>query len=93
MQDLRESIRWKKNRSRRRKEIDAFIIYGAWVTNLFQKESAITNRKSGTLNCIYSYPDLAPKNIVGQIWEGAYNLSFTYFWSSIDLLHLQSIKL
>ena len=30
----------------------------------------------------------ASGNIVGEIWEDTYKVSFVDFWSSTDLLHL-----
>ena len=52
-------------------------------------------------NSIYSYPEcvleyighLASRNIVGEIWEDAYKVSFADFWSSVDLPHLSNMKL
>ena len=98
---LRELVRWKsrtkqKITNRSRKEIGAFFIL-LWLSNKLIPRR-IEHRKSKIVppNCIYNYSEcvleyiehLAKRNIVGEIWEDAYKVSFTDFLSSVDLPHL-----
>ena len=98
---LRELVRWKsrkkkKKTNRCRKEIGAFFIL-LWLSNKLIPRR-IEHRKSKIVppNCIYNYSEcvleyiehLAKRNIVGEIWEDAYKVSFTDFLSSVDLPHL-----
>ena len=101
---LRELVRWKnktkqkkkKKKNRCRKEIDAFFML-LWLGNKLIPRR-IEHRKSKIVppNCIYNYSQcvleyiehLAKRNVVGEIWEDAYKVSFTDFLSSVDLPHL-----
>ena len=100
---LRELVRWKnktkqkkKKKNRSRKEIDAFFMLLWLGKKLIPRR--IEHRKSKIVppNCIYNYSQcvleyiehLAKRNVVGEIWEDAYKVSFTDFLSSVDLPHL-----
>ena len=89
MQNLRESVRWKKNRIKRGEEIDAFVILFCLSNKLISRRIGHLKSEIGPSNCICSCPEcvleymrhLAPRNIVRQIWEDTYKVSFTDFWS------------
>ena len=98
---LKNSSLKKKNRNRCGEEIDAFVILLHLSNKLIPER--IEHRKSeiGHLNCIYICPEyvleyiglLASINIVSEICRDAFIVSFADFWSSVDLPHLQNIKL
>ena len=85
-----------KNRNRCGVEIDACVISLCSSNKLIQKRIGQRKSEIGPPNCICSYPEcvveyighLASRNIVGQIWEDAYKVSFANFWGGADLSHL-----
>ena len=91
----------KKKGNRSREEIGAFVILLCLSNKPIPKWTKQEKSEIGPPNCIYSYPEcvldyirqLASRNIVGETWEDAYKVSFTDFWSSVDLPDLENIKL
>ena len=79
--------------------MDACVILLRLSDELFPKR--IRNRKSeiGLPNCIYSDPGcvleyiehFASRNIVVEIWEDAFKVSFADFWSQL-IFHIYKIK-
>ena len=88
--DLRESVR-RKNRNRCGEEIDACVILLRLCDKLFPKRIGNWKSEIGLPNCIYS--DLgcvleytghfASRNIVVEIWEDVFKVSFADFWSQL----------
>ena len=89
----------KKNRNRCGEEIDARVILLRLSNKLILKRIGHQKSEIRPPNYIYSYPEcvleyighLASRNIVGEIWEGAYKVSFADFWNSVDLPHLKIV--
>ena len=81
-----------KNRNRRGEEIEAIAILLRLSNKLIPKRIGHRKLEVTPSNCIYSYPEcvleykrhLAPRYIVGKIWEDAYKVSFADFWSSVE---------
>ena len=96
MQDFRESVRWEKNRKRHWEKINAYVILLGLSSKLVQERDGHWKWEVRPPNFIDRYPecileyiwDLAPRDIVGDILEDAYKVSFADFWSSVDLRHL-----
>ena len=85
-----------KNRNRCGEEIDTCVILLRLSNNFIPKRIGHQKSEIGPSNCIYSNPEcvlkyighLASRNIVGEIWEDSYKVSFADFSSSVYLPHL-----
>ena len=68
---------------------------------LLRLSNKLIPKRIGPPNCIYTYSEcvleyighLDSRNIVGEIWEDAYKVSFADFWSPVVLPYLENIKL
>ena len=68
-----------KNRNRRKKEIEAFVILLRLSNKLIPRRIGHRKLEIGPQSCIYSYAEcvlestghLTPRNIAGKIWENA----------------------
>ena len=76
-------------------EIDAFFILLPLSNSVIPKRISHWKLEIGPSHCtniLHQYwtinVSLASRNIVGEIWEDAYKVSFADFWSSVDLPHL-----
>ena len=81
-------------------EIDAFFILLPLINSVIPKRISYRKLEIGPSHCInilHQYwtinVSLASRNVVGEIWEDAYKVSFADFWSSVDLPHFKNIKL